>query len=84
MKKQATKPKLSFFSSGVIAGVSSDNELILSDLNLHKINIDFIKVKENIKETMLSLGIKKFNPSDVFEVKIKDRRMLHLRDLSVG
>lgn len=78
-----------FFSSGVIAGVSSDNELILSDLNLNKINIDFIKVKEkemdeNVKEIMLSLGIKKFNPSDVFEVKVKGRRMLHLRDLSDG
>ncbi|WP_102272260.1 hypothetical protein [Cytobacillus massiliigabonensis] len=78
-----------FFSYGVIAGVSSDDELILSDLDLNKINIEFIKVKEKpldgtVKRELLSFGIQSVNESEVFEVKVGDRRMLHLRDLSDG
>ncbi|MEY9972696.1 hypothetical protein ABH966_003072 [Lysinibacillus sp. RC46] len=78
-----------FFNNGVIAGVSSDVELIQFDLDLSKINIDFVKVKEKeiegtIKRKLLSWGIRNFNESEVFEVKVEDRRMLHLRDLSDG
>jgi len=78
-----------FFNNRVIAGVSSDVELIQSDLDLSKINIDFVKVKEitiegTVKRKLLSWGIQNFNESEVFEVKVEERSMLHLRDLSDG
>jgi hypothetical protein len=78
-----------FFSCGVIAGVSADDEYILSDLDFTKINIDFMKVKEKtldetMKRELLSFGMQSFHESEVFEVTVEDRRMLHVRDLSDG
>lgn len=78
-----------FFSCGVIAGVSSDDEFTLSDLELNKINIGCMKVKEkpldeNLKRELLSFGMQSFNEGEVFEVTVEDRRMLHVRDLSDG
>ncbi len=78
-----------FFSYGVIAGVSSDDEFILSDLDLNKINIGFMKVKERtmdgaVKRELLSFGMQSFNESEVFEVNVEERRMLHIRELSDG
>ncbi|KGR81792.1 hypothetical protein [Lysinibacillus odysseyi] len=78
-----------FFSYGVIAGVSSDDEFILSDLDLNKINIGFMKVKERtmdgaVKRELLSFGMQSFNESEVFEVNVEERRMLHVRELSDG
>lgn len=78
-----------FFSYGVIAGVSSDDEFILPDLDLNKINIGFMKVKERtmdgaVKRELLSFGMQSFNESEVYEINVEERRMLHVRELSDG
>lgn len=78
-----------FFSHGVIAGVSFEGEFVLSDLDLTKINIDCMKVKEKsldetVKTELLASGMQSFNEGEVYKVTVEDRRMLHIRDLSDG